>query len=86
DQVLIKKVKEIFTKLYARRQLVRLVGVRFTDLIAGTYQINIFDDTQETIKLYQAIDSVKKQYGEKYIISAGGYNKNKDYSPYYRKF
>ena len=79
DQVLIKKVKELFEKLYTRRQLIRLVGVRFTDLIAGTYQINLFNDTQEMIKLYQAIDSVKKQYGEKYLISAGGYNgKNKN--------
>jgi DNA polymerase IV len=59
--------------LYVRRQLIRLIRVRFTDLIAGTYQINLFSDTQEIIKLYQTIDSVKKQYGEKYLISAGGY-------------
>lgn len=73
DQVLIQKVKELFDKLYVRRQLIRLVGVRFTDLIAGTYQINLFSDTQEMIKLYQAIDSMKKQYGEKFLINAGGY-------------
>ena len=74
DQVLIQKIKELFDKLYTRRQLIRLIGVRFTDLVAGTYQIHLFDDTQEMIRLYQAIDSVKKQYGEKYLISAGGYN------------
>jgi DNA polymerase-4 len=73
DQVLQKEVKELFNKIYTRRQLIRLIGVRFTDLIQGTYQINLFSDTQETIKLYQAIDSVKKQYGEKYLISAAGY-------------
>ena len=77
DQVLIKKVKELFTKLYTRRQLIRLIGVRFTDLIAGTYQVNLFDDTEEIIKLYQAIDSVKKKYGEKYLINGGGYTGNK---------
>jgi hypothetical protein len=71
--LLIQKVKELFDKLYVRRQLIRLIRVRFTDLIAGTYQINLFSDTQEIIKLYQTIDSVKKQYGEKYLISAGGY-------------
>lgn len=76
DQVLIPKIKELFDKLYARRQLIRLIGVRFTDLVAGTYQIHLFDDTEEIIKLYQAIDSVKKQYGEKYLISAGGYNES----------
>ena len=78
DQVLIKKVKEIFAKLYTRRQLIRLIGVRFTDLIAGTYQVNLFDDTEEIIKLYQAIDSVKKKYGEKYLINGGGYTGNKN--------
>ena len=71
DQVLI--VKELFHKLYSRWQLTRLVGVRFTELIAGTYQINLFSDTQEMVKLYQASDSMKKQYGEKYLINAGGY-------------
>ncbi|MEP6949971.1 MAG: DNA polymerase IV [Ginsengibacter sp.] len=75
DRVLQKKVNELFNKLYTRRQLIRLIGVRLTDLIPGTYQIHLFDDTQEIIRLYQAIDSVKKQYGEKYLISAGGYFK-----------
>ncbi len=58
-----------------------MVGVRFTDLIAGTHQINLFDDTQELIRLYQAIDSVKKQYGEKYLIRATGYTENKNCKP-----
>ena len=73
DDVLLRKVHELFNKLYSRRQLVRLVGIRFTDLITGTYQINLFEDTQENIRLYQAIDSVKKQYGEKYLMRAAGY-------------
>lgn len=74
DEELICKAKELFDSLYTRRQLIRLLGVRFSDLIAGTHQINLFTDTQEQIRLYQAIDSVKKQYGEKYIIRAGGYD------------
>jgi DNA polymerase-4 len=77
DDELIHKTKELFKALYTRRQLIRLLGIRFSDLIAGTYQINLFTDTQEQIRLYQAIDSVKKQYGEKYIIRAGGYDMNK---------
>jgi DNA polymerase-4 len=82
DQVLIPKVKELFEKLYTRRQLIRLIGVRFTDLIAGTYQVHLFDDTQEMIKLYQAIDSVKKRFGEKYLINAGGYSKTEEAAVY----
>jgi DNA polymerase-4 len=74
DEELICKAKELFASLYTRRQLIRLLGIRFSDIIAGTYQINVFTDTQKQIKLYQAIDSVKKQYGEKYVIRAGGYD------------
>ena len=70
DHVLLQKVKEIFNKLYDRRLLVRLIGVRFTNLVAGSYQINIFEDSQEMIGLYQAIDSVKKQFGEKLLFRA----------------
>lgn len=72
DHVLIKVVRELFTKLFERRQLIRLIGVRFTDLIPGIYQPNLFDDTEELINLYRAIDSVKKQYGENYLIRAAG--------------
>jgi DNA polymerase-4 len=70
DHIMIKKVKEIFNKLYDRRLLVRLIGVRFTNLVQGSYQINIFEDSQEMIGLYQAIDSVKKQFGEKLLFRA----------------
>ena len=70
DHLLIQKVKEIFGRLYDRRQLLRLIGVRFTNLIQGSYQINIFEDSQEMIGLYQAIDSVKKQFGEKFLFRA----------------
>jgi hypothetical protein len=40
-----------------------MIGIRFTNLIPGNYQINLFQDTQEMIKLYQAIDSVKRREG-----------------------
>jgi DNA polymerase-4 len=68
DHILLRKVKEIFNKLYDRRLLVRLIGVRFTNLVAGSYQINIFEFSQEMIGLFQAIDSVKKQFGEKLLF------------------
>jgi DNA polymerase-4 len=80
DHILLKKVKELFTKLYNRRQLIRLIGVRFTDLISGIYQIHLYNDTEELIKLYQAVDSVKKQYGEQYLIRASGCESNKQHS------
>ena len=72
DHILFKTAKELFTKLYDRRLLVRLLGIRFTHLIPGNYQISLFDDTQEMINLYQAIDSIKLRYGEPYLLRAGG--------------
>jgi DNA polymerase-4 len=70
DHVLLKIAQELFDKLYERRLLIRLLGIRFTHLIPGNYQINLFEDTQEMINLYQAIDSVKKRFGEKKLVRA----------------
>lgn len=72
DHVLQVIVKELFNKLYTRRILVRLIGIKFTSLLPGNYQINLFDDTQEKIRMYQAIDSIKRQFGEKFVIKAAG--------------
>ena len=72
DHVLFKTAKELFERLYDRRMLIRMLGIRFTNLIPGNYQIHLFEDTQEMIKLYQAIDSVKKRFGEGMVVKAGG--------------
>jgi DNA polymerase-4 len=68
DHVLLAKVKELFNKLYDRRLLIRLIGVRFSHLVQGNYQISIFDDTQEMIALYQAIDHIKNRFGWQYLM------------------
>lgn len=72
DAALMKEVKQLFNKLYERRLLIRLIGVRFTHLIPGCHQIDMFRDTEEDIALYQAIDSVKKRFGERLLMRAGG--------------
>lgn len=72
DAVLIRAVSGLFNKLYQPGMLVRLVGVRLSHLIPRNYQISLFDDTPETIRLYQAIDSVKKRFGEQYLTKASG--------------
>jgi DNA polymerase-4 len=76
DHLLLQKVKEIFHKLYDRRLLVRLIGIRFTHLIPGNYQINLFEDTQEMIRLYQQIDSIKSQFGEQFLKRAAGMSRS----------
>jgi DNA polymerase IV len=72
DHILLKKVKELFTKLYDRRLLVRLIGVRFSHLVPGNYQIDLFEDTTEMIRLYQALDSLHYRFGRYLIMRASG--------------
>ncbi|MDH5381302.1 MAG: DNA polymerase IV, partial [Cyclobacteriaceae bacterium] len=67
DHVLMKLALELFDKLYSRRMLLRLVGVRFSGLVQGSHQINLFDDTEESIRLYQAMDHIKRKHGVKIL-------------------
>jgi len=67
DHTLIKTVMELFDQLYERRVLVRLVGVRYSHLLSGTYQMNLFEDTAEMINLYQAMDRIRNRYGQNAI-------------------
>ncbi|MBV6454811.1 MAG: DNA polymerase IV [Bacteroidia bacterium] len=70
DHTLIKYVKELFEKLFHRRLLIRLIGVKFSHLIGGGHQINLFEDSEEIINLYQAMDKMRLRYGEDKIQRA----------------
>ncbi|MBF6608855.1 MAG: DNA polymerase IV [Flavobacterium sp.] len=72
DHVLGKYVLSLFDKLYNRRMRVRLVGLRFSGLVRGTYQINLFEDTVEMMQLYQAMDRMKKRYGFNAVTRCAG--------------
>lgn len=63
DHVLTRVVLELFGRLYQRRMLIRLVGVRFSQLVSGVQQLDLFDDTPEMVSLYQALDRIRKRYG-----------------------
>ncbi|MEL6534375.1 MAG: DNA polymerase IV [Bacteroidota bacterium] len=70
DHMLMQSAHELFDKLYQRRMLVRLVGVRLSHLVHGSHQINLFEDTQEDVQLYQAIDFLKHKYGPQTLTRA----------------
>jgi DNA polymerase-4 len=63
-------VHELFDKLYNRRMLIRLVGVRFSGLVHGNHQINLFDDTAESISLYERMDYIKRRFGVEKLMRA----------------
>ncbi len=71
DHILGKLAIELFNKLYNRRMRIRLVGISFSSLVRGNYQINMFEDTEEMIALYQAMDKMKKRFGFNAVGRAG---------------
>lgn len=71
DHAIIPVVLELFKKLYKRRVLVRLIGVRFSHLVQGAHQINLFEDTS-ILNLYHAMDKIRNKYGDRAVVRASG--------------
>ncbi len=72
DHVLIPASLELFEKLYQRRMLIRLVGIKFSHLVNGVQQLNMFEDTPEMVNLYNAMDNIRLRYGKKAVRRAVG--------------
>jgi DNA polymerase-4 len=72
DHILIPKTMELFEKLYNKRLLVRLIGVKFSHLVEGGYQINLFEDAEELINLYHAMDKIRDKFGDRSVLRAYG--------------
>ncbi|AKQ45465.1 DNA polymerase IV [Rufibacter radiotolerans] len=72
DHILIRKAKELFQKLYNRRLLIRLLGVRLSNLVQGFQQIDLFEDTTQLASLYQAMDKIRHRYGGEAVKRAVG--------------
>ena len=72
DHVLMPVARELFDRLYQRRMLIRLVGVRFSGLIRGTQQLDLFEDTSEMVHLYLALDRMRGRFGVDAVKKASG--------------
>lgn len=72
EHILIPGVKNLLKKIWNQHRPIRLVGVRLSNLCAGSYQINLFDDNEERIKLYQAMDKINLKFGDKTVCRAAG--------------
>lgn len=77
DHILIQEALALFKKLYQRRMLIRLVGVRVSHLVHGTEQLNMFEDRIELHNLYQAMDKMKIRYGEKAVVRSSALKESK---------
>ncbi|MFU8844335.1 MAG: DNA polymerase IV [Bacteroidales bacterium] len=74
DHVLLKTALDLFEKVYTRRMLIRLIGVKFSSLVQGAQQLDLFDDAPEMTSLYQAMDRIRLRFGSKAIRRAAGMN------------
>ncbi|HEY6505874.1 MAG TPA: DNA polymerase IV [Chitinophagaceae bacterium] len=70
DDVLIAKVKDLFNKSYQKGRPVRLLGVRFSQMIPFTMQMSLFDNNVEKLNLYKAVDDIKERFGSKTVTKA----------------
>jgi len=70
DDVLIAKVKDLFTKSYQKGRPVRLLGVRFSQMIPITTQMSLFENNVEKLNLYKAVDDIKDRFGSKLVTKA----------------
>ncbi len=72
DHTIIQTARELFQRLYSRRMLVRLIGLRLSCLVSGVQQLNLFEDTPEQIRLYLAMDRIRNRFGAKVLHRAAG--------------
>ena len=72
DHILIKYILELFDKLYNRRMRIRLIGIRFSGLARGSYQVNMFEDTVEMMSLYQTMDKIRNRFGADAVSRCAG--------------
>lgn len=70
DDVLIAKVKDLFNKSYQKGRPVRLLGVRFSQMIPFTMQMSLFDKNVEKLNLFKAVDDIKDRFGSKAVKKA----------------
>lgn len=72
DHNIIPVVLDLYQKLYNRRLLVRLIGVKFSHLVEGGHQIHLFEDDEKLLHLSQAIDKMRERYGDRAVVAAAG--------------
>ncbi|MFD0794020.1 DNA polymerase IV [Mucilaginibacter litoreus] len=72
EHILIPGIKNLLNKAWNQHRPIRLIGVRLSNLCTGSYQINLFEDNEERIRLYQAMDTINFRFGDKTICRAAG--------------
>lgn len=72
EHILIPGIKNLLNRAWNQHRSVRLIGVRLSQLATGSYQINLFEDNEQQIRLYQAMDRINFKFGDKTVCRAAG--------------
>lgn len=72
DHVVIGVVRDLFKRLYERRMMIRLVGIKLGGLVSGVQQLSLFDYNEKQIRLYLSMDKIRLHYGTGAIKRASG--------------
>ena len=72
DHNLIPIVMDLYKNLYQRRLLVRLIGVRFSNLVEGGQQMHLFENDEKIANLSIAMDKMRQRYGDRAVLRAVG--------------
>jgi len=70
DSFLIGKAHDLFKRLYTKRMMLRLIGVRLSHLVNGFEQIGLYHTSEVEYDLYQAMDKVRNHYGIESVVKA----------------
>ena len=70
DQRLSSCAGQLFDELYSRRQMIRLIGVKFSDMVASGKQLNLFEDESKEDLLLERMDTIRQKFGKKALQRA----------------
>ncbi|HLS11305.1 MAG TPA: DNA polymerase IV [Flavobacteriaceae bacterium] len=77
ERTIAEKALFLFDRLYSRRMLIRLIGVKITHLVSGSYQTDLFNDTVSELHLSQALDQIRQRYGFQAVMRGSTLKANK---------
>lgn len=77
DHEIVGVAFELFEQLRDRKRLIRLIGVRLSSFVHGHHQIHLFNDTEDNLNLYGAMDYIKHKHGVDKIVRASTVDVNK---------
>ena len=72
DHDLVPIAKDLFERIFQRRILIRLIGLKYSALVSGNHQLSLFDESIDYASLYRSLDHIRNRYGDRAVMRAIG--------------